>query len=68
MFGDVMINTDKIDDVEIDGLDMSDYPDFVDAYISRAWWDNGSELNSAELDLLNDDRDFVYQKVLDYLY
>ena len=27
-----------ISDVEIDGIDTNDYPDFVDAYISNAYY------------------------------
>lgn len=30
------LNNIKVIDVEVDGLDIKDYPDFVDSYISEA--------------------------------
>lgn len=40
---------------EVDGVDPGDYPDFCDAYISDAYWeDTGLPLTSEELDLMND--------------
>lgn len=56
-----------ISDVEVDGIDTSDYPDFCDAFICSASYD-GREMTDAELDQLNDDGDFVYQAVQDYLF
>ena len=40
--------------IEIDNINMNDYPDFVDAYIIYAEDDNGIPLTDAELDQLND--------------
>ena len=34
------LNNLKVIDVEVDGLDMKDYPDFCDAYISEAKFAN----------------------------
>ncbi len=62
------IPLDKVCDVELDGIDAADCPDFCDAYISRAWLElpdaNGAtetfkgkffrELTDAELDWLNE--------------
>lgn len=28
---------DKFTDIEIDGIDTKDYPDFCDAYVAKAW-------------------------------
>ena len=53
----------KIDNIEIDGIDMHDYPDFVDAYILSADYD-GKEMTEDQLDEINDDRDFVYSKII----
>lgn len=40
-------------EVEIAGIDMQDWPDFVDAYISEAWFaDTGEELTESELEQL----------------
>ena len=61
-----------IDDVVVEGIDYSDYPDFCDAYIKSATIieDDGRvrDATDEELDMLNDDRDFVYSKVLEFIY
>jgi hypothetical protein len=53
----------KISDVEIDGVDEKDAPDFVDAFIKAASLD-GREMSESEIDELNEDRSFVYEQVL----
>jgi hypothetical protein len=64
-----MINLDYslIDNVEIDGVDTADYPDFGDAYIVSADY-NGREMTDDEIELLNDDGDFVLEKVYEYIF
>lgn len=57
----------KIDNVSVAGIDTKDYPDFCDAFIESADYD-GREMTDEELDALNDDRDFVYEKVMNKLY
>ncbi len=57
----------KIDDVEVDGIDTRDYPDFCDAYISSASY-KGRDMTESELERLNEDGDYVYEKVQDRLY
>lgn len=54
---------DDVTDIEVDGVDSSDYPDFVDAYASYAVWkDNGEELTDDELDDLTDQhRDVIHE-------
>ena len=38
-------------DLEVDGVDPRDYPEFADAYVSWAHWaDTGEPLNDQELD------------------
>ncbi len=56
----------KIDNIEIDGIDTKDYPDFCDAYISSADYD-GVPMTDKQLDELNDDGDYVYGHIMDYL-
>lgn len=56
-----------IEDVEVDGIDTRDYPDFVDAFICSATY-AGRDMTDEELEVLNDDSDFVYQCVQDRLY
>ena len=40
--------------LEIDGVDSRDYPDFCDAFISYATFEDGAELSDDEMDELND--------------
>jgi hypothetical protein len=61
------INYSKITGVSIDGIDHSDYPDYCDAYIDEAFY-NGIPLTEEQLEELNEDRDFVYNKVMDFLF
>ena len=48
------MKTLNFDMIEIDGIDMTDYPDLCDAYISYAEWSDGTELTQAELDNLTE--------------
>lgn len=49
------INNLNLESITVDGVDPSDYPDFSDAYIDYAEWDNGLDLNDEELDELNNE-------------
>lgn len=82
------LDTSKIVDIEIEGINHKDAPNYVDAYISSAWVEmstkavqalnhpnisvnNGKcfrKLNEKELEWLNNQRDFVYQKIIDWIY
>ena len=57
------INGIKIDDIEVEGSNLSDSPDFCDAYISRAVLVAGRELSETELEELNKDDMFVLEQV-----
>lgn len=63
----IQLDYKLISDIEVDGIDTNDYPDFCDAYICSASYD-GRDMTDLELDRLNEDRDFVYNKVLDRIY
>ena len=63
----IKLDYSKIDNIEVDGIDYADYPDFCDAYIASAYYD-GREMTDEELDVLNDDSDFVYSAVENHLY
>ena len=54
-----------LDDIEIDGIDHHDYPDYCDAYVSNAYWkDTGEELTEDESIYLNEKyREFCYAEV-----
>jgi len=57
----------EIDNIEFDGIDYSDYPDFCDAFICSADID-GREMTDDELDELNNDREFVSNALQNYLF
>jgi len=57
----------QLDNIKIEGIDYSDAPDFCDAFISSADY-KGVPLTDDELDVLNDDRDFVYEQVEKHIY
>ena len=58
----------RIVNIELGGIDTRDYPDFVDAFITYAEWEDGTPLTDDELSDLNDDSSFVYNEVIDYLF
>jgi len=58
----------KIEDIEIDGIDHSDYPDYCDAFIVSGRYE-GRDLSEDELDFINNScQDFVYKVVLEKIY
>jgi hypothetical protein len=58
----------EIEQVEIDGIDWEDYPDFVDAYIVSATY-MGVPLTDAQIDELNSDfYEFIYEKLQEKLF
>ena len=61
------IDTSKVDNVEVDGIDTKDYPDFVDAYIAAADY-NGVPMTEEQLTELNEDYDFLYEAVTNSLF
>ena len=56
----------KITNIEFDGIDYLDYPDYSDAYIVSADYD-GLEMTDSQIEEINEDRDFVYEQLMDYL-
>ena len=61
-----MIDTSKVDNVVVEGIDMKDYPDFCDAFISSADYD-GVPMTEEELDELSNDGEFVFQSIMDHI-
>ena len=61
------IDTSQVEDIEIDGINPRDYPDFCDAFILEATY-KGREMTDEELEALNEDSDFVYEQVMEHLY
>lgn len=65
------LNGLEVSDIEVDGIDYRDYPEFCDAFICNASIKENGEWREAtdeEIDLLNEDGDLVYSAVEDYLY
>ncbi len=52
-----LINNKEVDlnSIEFDGIDTNDYPDFSDAYISAAGFQDGTQLTVDELELLQEE-------------
>ena len=65
-----MLDYSKIDDVVVENIDFSDSPDFCDAFIASAKYDdpkNGyRELTEDELESL--DSEWVREQVADWIY
>tara|TARA_Y100000310_G_scaffold267099_1_gene278926 strand:+ start:1785 stop:1982 length:198 start_codon:yes stop_codon:yes gene_type:complete len=65
-----MLDYTKIDDVVVENIDTSDYPDFCDAYIASAKYDdpeNGyRELTEDELENL--DNEWVLEQVHNWIH
>jgi hypothetical protein len=61
------IDLSKVEDVEINGIDRRDYPDFVDAFIESATY-CGREMTEDELDALNEDHGFIHECVMEHLF
>ena len=57
----------KIDNIVIEGVETSDYPDFCNAFIASADYD-GVEMSEKDLEYLTDNyQDFVHESVIESL-
>lgn len=63
----MQFNYKLICDVEIDGIDYHDAPDFCDAYITSATYD-GKPMSDDQLDQLNEDRAYLHEQVINTIY
>jgi len=63
------LNGRKVVDIEVDGVDSRDYPDFSDAYFSYACYEDGTPLTDDELNKFTEDNgDLLYEKAYDSLH
>jgi len=65
-----MLDYEKIDDVVIENIDHGDYPDFCDAYVASAGY-NDPETGWRELtedELENLDSGWVYEQVWEWVH
>ena len=61
-------NLKDIDNITFEDIDMKDYPDFCDAYVSSADM-NGWPMSQEELNDLNENYgEWVYEKLIEYLF
>lgn len=59
-----MIDLSKIKNVEIEGIQTWDSPDFVDAFVSYAEFENGQPLTDLQLEWVNENApEFVNEQV-----
>ena len=57
-----------IDDIEFEDVDLNDYPDFCDSYISSATY-NGVQMTDDQLAELNEKHPgFVYERLFSKLF
>ena len=56
----------KITNIEFDGIDDNDYPDFVDAHIISADYD-GEPMTEEQIIEINEDGDFVHDSLKNWL-
>lgn len=54
------MNVELINNIQFDGIEWDDYPDFSDMYIESADYD-GMPMNGDQLDELNHDTQLVYE-------
>mgnify|MGYP005676459239 CR=1 FL=1 len=64
------LNNLEVTDVEVDGVDQKDYPDFCDAYIESAKFvSSGKELNDDELEKLKEENaDLFFEDIMEQIY
>jgi hypothetical protein len=61
------MNYDLIDNIEVDGIDTNDYPDFCDAFIVSADYE-GKAMTDEQIDTLNEDYNFIHDCVYNQLF
>jgi len=61
------IPNDKYTDLEWDGIDHNDYPDYCDAHVESGKL-NGVEMTDEQLDRLNADHYLIHELLMEHLY
>jgi hypothetical protein len=65
----LQLNGRTVVDARVDGIDMSDYPDFCDAYFESACYEDGTALTDNELEQLGDQNpDALHEMIYDQIY
>lgn len=64
----MIIDVKKLEDIEVDGIDFKDYPDFCDAFLVYATYE-GRELTEQELDEVQEDnQEWFYEQIEKAIY
>jgi len=62
------LNGRNVVSIQLAGVDSKDAPEFCDAYIESAKWENtGENLNEEDLELINDDGDLINELACEQL-
>jgi hypothetical protein len=61
------MNYELIDNIKVEGIDIKDYPDFCDAFIASAYYNN-IPMTDEQLEELNLDKDYVYKCLENQLF
>lgn len=60
------IDFNKVEVLNVDGIDMKDYPKFCDAYIDEALID-GVRASDEELDIINENYSFLEEAICNHI-
>jgi len=64
-----ILNGKNVVNLQVDGVDSRDYPDFSDAYFSSGSYEDGTPLTDDELERLNDlAADVLWEMAFDSLH
>jgi hypothetical protein len=63
------IHFDKVTDIQFDpnSINKNDHPDYVDAEIISAEY-YGEPMSETEINQLNENHEFVHEKLMEFLY
>ena len=61
------LNGKKVINIELDGLHKWDAPDYCDAFVAFACWEDGTPLTNAELESLTDDSCKLHAHIFEVL-
>ena len=61
------LNGKKVINIELDGLHKWDAPDYSDAFVGFACWEDGTPLTDEELDNLSEDRAQIHAHIFEVL-
>lgn len=57
----------KVSNLQFEGIDHRDYPDYCDSYVVSGDYD-GEEMTDEQLEELDSYPDFVYEKLMNHIF